>query len=206
MARYRGPRCKLSRREGMDLLLTSRVRDIEGKCKFAKTPGAVLGKRVQVTDYGVQLREKQKLRRMYGVLERQFLNYYKRAATTRGSSGDVLLRFLETRLDNVVYRMGFAVTRSQARQLVSHRCVEVNGVCVNIPSYAVDKGETISIRSKAKKQLKIREALSSNEEIGFVGWVEVDIGKMEGVFKDYPDRSEILQDINESLVIEYYSK
>jgi small subunit ribosomal protein S4 len=191
MARYLGPKCKLSRREGTDLFLKSGVRPLESP---------------RLSDYGLQLREKQKLRRMYGVLERQFRNYYKRAAQLKGSTGENLLRLLEGRLDNVVYRMGFAATRAEARQLVSHKSVEVNGKLVNIPSAQVNAGDSISIREKAKKQLRIQSALEIAGQVGLPEWVEVDAKKMTGVLKSLPDREEILPDINENLVVELYSK
>jgi small subunit ribosomal protein S4 len=195
MARYLGPKCKLSRREGTDLFLKSGVRPLESPQR-----------RPRLSDYGLQLREKQKLRRMYGVLERQFRNYYKRAAQLKGSTGENLLRLLEGRLDNVVYRMGFAATRAEARQLVSHKSVEVNGKLVNIPSAQVNAGDSISIREKAKKQLRIQSALEIAGQVGLPEWVEVDAKKMTGVLKSLPDREEILPDINENLVVELYSK
>ena len=207
MARYLGPKCKLSRREGTDLFLKSGVRPLESKCKLEVPPGGAPQRRPRLSDYGLQLREKQKLRRMYGVLERQFRNYYKRAAQLKGSTGENLLRLLEGRLDNVVYRMGFAVTRPQARQLVSHKSVLVNGKPVNIPSYQVRPDDVISIREKSRKQLRIQEALTLSQEMDLApGWVEVDNTKMEGVFKRHPDRDDLPPDINENLVVELYSK
>ncbi|MFQ3333753.1 MAG: small subunit ribosomal protein S4 [Woeseiaceae bacterium] len=206
MARYTGPKCKLSRREGTDLFLKSGVRPLESKCKLDVPPGGAGQRRPRVSDYGLQLREKQKLRRMYGVLERQFLNYYKRAAQLKGSTGENLLSLLEGRLDNVVYRMGYASTRAEARQLVSHKSIEVNGVIVNIPSAQVAAGDSISIREKSKKQLRIQSALEIAGQIGLPEWVQVDSKKMSGVMKSLPGREDILPDINENLVVELYSK
>lgn len=206
MARYLGPKCKLSRREGTDLFLKSSVRPLESKCKLEVPPGGAPQRRPRVSDYGLQLREKQKLRRMYGVLERQFRNYYKRAAQQKGSTGENLLKLLEGRLDNVAYRMGFASTRAEARQLVSHKGITINGQVVNIPSYQVSPGDEISIREKAKKQLRVQNALQLAGEAGFPEWVEVDLTKMSGVLKQLPDRDDILPDINENLVVELYSK
>ncbi|NHA15205.1 30S ribosomal protein S4 [Thioalkalivibrio sp. XN279] len=206
MARYLGPKCKLSRREGTDLFLKSSVRPLESKCKLEVPPGGAPQRRPRVSDYGLQLREKQKLRRMYGVLERQFRNYYKRAAQQKGSTGENLLKLLEGRLDNVAYRMGFASTRAEARQLVSHKGVTVNGQVVNIPSYQVSPGDEIAVREKAKKQQRVQNALQLAGEAGFPEWVEVDQTKMSGVLKQLPDRDDILPDINENLVVELYSK
>jgi len=206
MARYLGPKCKLSRREGTDLFLKSGVRPLESKCKLEVPPGGARERRPRLSDYGVQLREKQKLRRMYGVLERQFSGYYKRAAQLKGSTGENLLRLLEGRLDNVVYRMGFAVTRAEARQLVSHKSVEINGKIVNIPSAQVKAGDSIGIREKARKQLRIQSALEIAGQVGLPDWVDVDTKKMAGILKSLPDREDILPDINENLVVELYSK
>lgn len=206
MARYIGPKCKLSRREGTDLFLKSGVRPLESKCKLETPPGGAPARRPRVSDYGLQLREKQKLRRMYGILERQFRNYYKKAAGKKGSTGENLLRLLEGRLDNTVYRMGFASTRAEARQLVSHKGIEVNGSIVNIPSYQVNGGDVISVREKAKKQLRIKSSLEIAGQIGFPEWVEVDADKMVGTLKTLPERDDILPDINENLVVELYSK
>jgi small subunit ribosomal protein S4 len=206
MARYLGPKCKLSRREGTDLFLKSSVRPLESKCKLEVPPGGAPQRRPRVSDYGLQLREKQKLRRMYGVLERQFRNYYKKAAQQKGSTGENLLKLLEGRLDNVAYRMGFAATRAEARQLVSHKGITVNGQVVNIPSYQVSPGDEIAIREKARKQLRIQNALQLAGEAGFPEWLEVDQTKMSGVLKQLPDRDDILPDINENLVVELYSK
>ena len=206
MARYLGPKCKLSRREGTDLFLKSSVRPLESKCKLETLPGQHGAKRNRLSDYGIQLRDKQKLRRMYGVLERQFRRYYKEAARRTGATGQTLLQILECRLDNVVYRMGFAATRAEARQLVSHKAIEVNGKGVNIPSYQVRAEDVISVREAAKKQLRIQSALQIAKQVGFPEWVEVDETKMSGKFKAVPERAEFLPDINENLVVELYSK
>jgi len=206
MARYLGPTCKLSRREGTDLFLKSGVRPLESKCKLEIPPGGAAQRRPRVSDYGLQLREKQKLRRMYGVLERQFRNYYKRAAQLKGSTGENLLRLLEGRLDNVVYRMGFASTRAEARQLVSHKSIEVNGKVVNIPSAQLKAGDSVGIRERARKQLRIKSAIDISGQIGLPDWVVVDVKKMSGVLRELPDRGDILPDINENLVVELYSK
>ena len=207
MARYIGPKCKLMRREGTDLFLKSRVRSIDSKCNMEKVPGQQSDRRRRLSDYGVQLREKQKVRRLYGVLERQFRNYYKLAAKQKGATGENLLRLLECRLDNVVYRMGFAVTRAQARQMVSHKAIMVNGQTVNIPSYRVKPEDVVAIRDKAKNQLRVKEAMALSQEMNLVpGWMEVDAKKLEGVFKTYPDRDQLSPDINENLIVELYSK
>ena len=207
MARYLGPTCKLARREGTDLFLKSPVRPLDSKCRIDKTPGQpTSGRRPRVTVYGTQLREKQKLRRMYGVMEKQFRNYYKEAARRHGSTGEHLLELLERRLDNVVYRMGYAVTRAEARQLVSHKAIMVNSRCVNVPSYQVSPGEEIAVRDRAKKQLRIQAALEIAEQIGIPHWLEVDTKAVKGVFKSIPDRSDLPAEINESLVVALYSK
>lgn len=206
MARYLGPKCKISRREGTDLLLKSRARPLDSKCKIDKLPGQHGDKRSRTSNYGVQLREKQKLRRIYGVLERQFRNYYKKASRIKGSTGENLLKILECRLDNVAYRMGFGVTRAECRQLVSHKAIEVNGAVVNIPSYHVSPDDVISVREKSRKQLRIQDALNASEQIGLPEWVEVDVKKMQGKFKSVPERDDLPPDINESLVVELYSK
>jgi small subunit ribosomal protein S4 len=206
MARYRGPTCKLARREGTDLFLKSGVKPLEGKCKLEVPPGGPGQRRARLSDYGVQLREKQKLRRMYGVLERQFRNYYKKASMIKGSTGENLLRMLESRLDNVVYRMGFAATRAEARQLVSHRGIAVNEQIVNIPSYQLKAGDKITVRERAKAQMRVKAALDIAGQVGFPEWVEVDDKNMQGVLKALPEREEILPDINENLVVELYSK
>ncbi|HER34791.1 MAG TPA: 30S ribosomal protein S4 [Halothiobacillaceae bacterium] len=207
MARYLGPTCKLARREGTDLFLKSGVRALEDKCHHDRAPGQHgSGRRQKVSDYGIQLREKQKLRRIYGVLERQFRNYYKRAAQMKGSTGENLLQILECRLDNVAYRMGFGATRAEARQLVSHRGLMVNGEVVNIPSYQVAAEDTVAVRERAKKQQRVKDALELAAQREVVAWVAVDSSKMEGVFKAVPTRDELPADINESLVVELYSK
>jgi small subunit ribosomal protein S4 len=207
MARYLGPKCKLSRREGTDLFLKSGVKSLESKCKLEVPPGGIKGERKQrLSDYGVQLREKQKLRRMYGVLERQFRNYYAKAAGRPGATGENLLKSLERRLDNVVYRMGFASTRAEARQLVSHKGITVNGKVVNVASYQCNAGDAIEVRQHAKTQGRIAGALAIAASAGFPDWVLVDEKKMTGTLKSIPDRDEILPDINENLVVELYSK
>ncbi|HET7923123.1 MAG TPA: 30S ribosomal protein S4 [Gammaproteobacteria bacterium] len=206
MARYIGPKCKLSRREGTDLFLKSSVRPLESKCRIQSAPGQHGAKRGRLSDYGVQLREKQKLRRMYGVLERQFRRYYQEAARRTGATGQTLLQLLECRLDNVVYRMGFAATRAEARQLVGHKAIEVNGKSVNIPSYQVKAEDVISVRERARKQLRIQSALNIAKQVGFPEWVEVDESKFSGKFKSVPERTDFLPDINENLVVELYSK
>ena len=207
MARYLGPKCKLSRREGTDLFLKSGFKPLKSKCKLEVPPGGIKGeRRSRLSDYGLQLREKQKLRRMYGVLERQFANYYAKAAGRPGSTGENLLRFLEGRLDNVVYRMGFAATRAEARQLVAHKAVLVNGEIVNVASYQCKAGDTVSIREPAQKQLRIQNAVQMATQVGLPDWVDVDDKKFSGVLKSLPDRDQILPDINENLVVELYSK
>ncbi|MFL6550439.1 MAG: 30S ribosomal protein S4 [Povalibacter sp.] len=207
MARYLGPKCKLSRREGTDLFLKSGVKSLESKCKLEVPPGGIKGERKsRLSDYGLQLREKQKLRRMYGVLERQFRNYYIKASGRPGATGSTLLQMLEGRLDNVVYRMGFAATRSEARQLVSHKSINVNGEPVSIASYQCKAGDVIAVREKAQKQLRIQSALQIKSQVGFPEWVEVDEKKFQGTFKQLPDREDILPEINENLVVELYSK
>jgi len=206
VARYIGPKCKLSRREGVDLGLKSSARPLESKCNVERPPGQHGGRRLRLSDYGLQLREKQKLRRMYGVLEKQFLNYYKAAARLKGATGENLLKLLESRLDNVVYRMGFGATRAEARQLVSHRAILINDKAVNIPSYQVKAEDVVSIREKGRKQARIQYALQLAQSNGFVDWIEVDANKMSGIFKRIPDRGDLPPDINESLVVELYSK
>lgn len=207
MARYLGPKCKLSRREGTDLFLKSRSRAIETKCKIDRIPGERMGThQKRLSGYALQLREKQKLRRIYGVLEKQFRLYYKEAARRKGATGINLLNILESRLDNVIYRMGFAVTRNEARQLVSHKSILVNDAAVNIPSFQVNVSDVISVREKSKKQLRIHDALRIAEQLVFPEWINVDIEKMEGVFRVLPERSELPQDINEQFVVELYSK
>ena len=207
MARYIGPKAKLSRREGTDLFLKSARRSLESKCKLDSKPGQhgrTSGART--SDYGNQLREKQKVKRMYGVLERQFRRYFAEADRRKGNTGETLLQLLESRLDNVVYRLGFASTRAEARQLVSHKAIVVNGHVVNIPSYSVRVGDVVAVREKAKKQVRIAEALSLAEQSGFPMWVAVDAKKMEGSLKTLPDRSDYNQEVNESLIVELYSR
>ena len=207
MARYIGPKCKLSRSQGMDLGLKSRGRPIETKCQLEKPPGMHGDSRGRrLSDYALQLREKQKLRITYGVLERQFRNYYKVAAHKKGATGENLLQILEKRLDNVVYRMGFGCTRSESRQLVSHKAITVNGHVVNIASYQVAPADVISVREKSKAQVRIQDSLAIAEQLGFPDWIEVDSKKMEGCFKSIPERADLSADINESLVVELYSK
>ena len=206
MARYLGPKLKLSRREGTDLFLKSGVRAIESKCKIDNAPGVHGARKPRLSDYGLQLREKQKVRRMYGVLEKQFRNLYKEAARLKGNTGENLLALLEGRLDNVVYRMGFGSTRAESRQLVSHNASVVNGKVVNIPSYKVKANDTVSIREKAKKQARIASALEISEQREKASWVEVDSKTLEGVYKRVPERSDLSADINEQLIVELYSK
>lgn len=206
MARYLGPKLKLSRREGADLFLKSGVRTIDGKCKIDKPPGQQGMHKPRLSDYGMQLREKQKVRRMYGILEHQFHNYYKEAARLKGNTGENLLGLLEGRLDNVVYRMGFSATRAESRQLVSHKGILVNGRIVNIASYQVLPNTIISIREKAKKQSRIKAALELSEQRERPIWLEVDTVKMEGMYKRLPERTDLPSDINEHLIVELYSK
>ncbi|MDO4723406.1 MAG: 30S ribosomal protein S4 [Comamonadaceae bacterium] len=207
MARYIGPKAKLSRREGTDLFLKSARRSIADKAKFDTKPGQhgrTSGART--SDYGLQLREKQKVRRMYGVLEKQFRRYFAEADRRRGNTGSNLLSLLESRLDNVVYRMGFGSTRAEARQLVSHKAILVNGQPVNIPSYQVKAGDVVAVREKSRNQARVQEALQLAQQLGFPGWVEVSVDKAEGTFKKAPDRDEFGADINESLIVELYSR
>jgi len=206
MARYTGPKLKLSRREGTDLFLKSGVRPIDSKCRIDAPPGQHGARRGRLSDYAVQLREKQKVRRLYGVLEKQFRNYYKKAERLRGATGENLLRLLESRLDNVVYRMGFGSTRAESRQLVSHKGITVNGELVNIPSYQVSPEDVVAVAEKARSQLRVQSALTLASQRGGVEWVDVDANKMEGVFKRLPDRSELPAEINENLIVELYSK
>ena len=206
MARYLGPTCKLSRREGTDLFLKSGVRPLDSKCKADTIPGVHGARRSRLSDYGLQLREKQKVRRLYGVLEKQFRNYYKEAARLSGATGENLLQLLETRLDNVVYRMGFGATRAESRQLVSHKSILVNGETVNVPSYKIKAGDVVSIREKAKTQLRIKSSLDVAAQRGLPEWVQVDAAKMSGEFKSVPERSELPAEINENLIVELYSK
>ncbi|MDX1804148.1 MAG: 30S ribosomal protein S4 [Alcanivorax sp.] len=208
MARYIGPKCKLSRREGTDLFLKSGIRPLESKCKAEQAPGQAAGGRRpgRLSDYGVQLREKQKVRRMYGVMEKQFRSYYKKAAGAKGATGEVLLQLLEGRLDNVVYRMGFGSTRAEARQLVSHRAILVNGQSVNVASYQIKPGDVINVRDKSKNQLRVKNAMELAQQRGFVPWIEVDEKKLEGTFKAQPERIDLPAEINENLIVELYSK
>ncbi len=207
MAKYTGPKCKQSRRAGTDLFLKSRGRSLDSKCKLDTPPGMHGGNRRQrLSDYALQLREKQKLRQMYGVLERQFRNYYKKASATKGATGTLLLQMLETRLDNVVYRMGFAATRAEARQLVSHKAIAVNGTTVNIPSFQVKAGDVVTVREKSRKQIRIQTSMEVASQLGLPDWVEVNEKALEGTFKQIPDRDQIHPDINENLVVELYSK
>jgi len=207
VARYLGPKAKLSRREGSDLLLKSARRSISDKAKFDSKPGQhgrTSGQRT--SDFGVQLREKQKVKRTYGVLERQFRRYFAEADRRRGNTGANLLFLLEARLDNVVFRMGFASTRAEARQIVSHKAILVNGKSVNIPSYSVKAGDVIAVRERSKKQGRVLEAMELAKQIGFPAWVDVSVEKVEGVFKKSPDRDEFASDVNESLIVELYSR
>ena len=207
MARYLGPKAKLSRREGTDLFLKSARRAIGDKAKFDSKPGQhgrTSGART--SDYGLQLREKQKVKRMYGVLEKQFRRYFEEAERRRGNTGENLLKLLESRLDNVVYRMGYATTRAEARQLVSHKAITVNGQVLNIPSALVRPADVVAVREKSRKQARIQDALTLAEQNGMPGWVSVDKTKMEGTFKSVPDRADLYSDINESLIVELYSR
>jgi small subunit ribosomal protein S4 len=206
VARYIGPSCKLSRREGTDLFLKSARRSLDTKCKLDSRPGQHGAKSTRISEYGTQLREKQKIRRMYGVLERQFRTYFDKAIQKRGATGENLLQMLESRLDNVVYRMGFASTRAEARQLVSHKAIEVNGKPVNIPSYLLRAADVVTVREKARKQFRIKASLDLAEQNGFPSWVEVDPKNFKGTLKNLPDRAEFASDVNEQLVVELYSK
>ncbi|OVZ60361.1 30S ribosomal protein S4 [Pigmentiphaga sp. NML080357] len=207
MARYIGPKCKLSRREGTDLFLKSARRSLDSKCKLESKPGQhgrTSGART--SDYGLQLREKQKLKRMYGVLEKQFRKYFEEADRRKGNTGENLIQLLESRLDNVVYRMGFGSTRAEARQLVSHKALLLNGHTANVPSIIVKPGDVITVREKAKKQARIQEALQLASSQGIPQWVSVDMTKLEGTFKQAPDRADVARDVNESMVVELYSR
>ena len=206
MARYLGPKCKLSRREGTDLFLKSGVRPLDSKCKADTIPGQHGARRGRLSDYGVQLREKQKGRRTYGVLEKQFRGYYKEAARIKGATGENLLQLLECRLDNVVYRMGFGSTRAESRQLVAHKSITVNGEVVNIASYRVSEGDSVAIRQKAKEQLRIKSALELASQRNPIDWVTVDQSKLEGQFTRKPEREDLPSEINENLIVELYSK
>lgn len=207
MAKYTGPKCKQARRAGTDLFLKGRGRSLENKCKLDSPPGGQgAGRRQRLSDYALQLREKQKLRQMYGVLERQFRNYYKTASQRKGATGTLLLQLLECRLDNVVYRMGFASTRAEGRQLVNHKLISVNDYPVNIPSYQVGEGDVVAVREKARQQTRIAQAMEVAGQMEAVEWLDVDEKKFSGTFKKAPDRDQILPDINENLVVELYSK
>jgi small subunit ribosomal protein S4 len=208
MARYTGPTCKLARREGTDLFLKSGIRSLDSKCKVTQLPGmhGATARRQKGTEYGLQLREKQKVRRIYGILEKQFRLYYKKASAKKGSTGENLLSLLECRLDNVVYRMGFASTRAEARQLVAHKSILVNGSIVNIPSYQVSASAEIAVREKSKKQNRIQLAMELSEQSGQVEWVDVDNKALKGVFKNVPARGDLSSDIEEHLIVELYSK
>jgi small subunit ribosomal protein S4 len=206
MARYLGPKCKLARREGTDLFLKSGIRPLDSKCKSENIPGQHGQRRGRLSDYGVQLREKQKVRRTYGVLEKQFRGYYQEAARLKGATGENLLQLLECRLDNVVYRMGFGCTRAESRQLVAHKSITVNGTVVNIASYQVKEGDVVAIRQKAKEQLRIKSALELAAQRTAIDWVSVDSNKLEGQFTRKPEREDLPAEINESLIVELYSK
>jgi small subunit ribosomal protein S4 len=206
VAKYTGPKCKLSRREGVDLELKSALRPLDSKCKLDQIPGQHGARRARLSDYALQLREKQKLRRIYGVLEKQFRNYYKAAASQKGSTGENLLSLLETRLDNVVYRSGFGTTRAEARQLVNHKAIMVNNKVVNIPSYQVKPNDVITVREKAKKQTRITDSINLAKARGIADWITLDENKLEATFKNVPERTDLPPDINEQLVVELYSK
>jgi small subunit ribosomal protein S4 len=206
MARYLGPKCKLSRREGCDLLLKSGVRDHKSKCKSEKLPGQHGDKKPRLNGYGIQLREKQKIRRLYGVLEKQFRNYYKMAARQKGSTGENLMSLLERRLDNVIYRMGFASTRAEARQLVSHKAILVNDKIVNVPSFLVNPGDSLSVRQKAKSQGRVQAALALSEQRAPCDWITVDSASFKGTFSTAPTLTDLSSDYNVNLVVELYSK
>lgn len=206
MARYIGPKCKLSRREGTDLFLKSGAKALDSKCNLETAPGVHGARRGRLSDYGLQLREKQKVRRIYGVLEKQFRGYYKEAARRKGATGENLLQILEQRLDNVVYRMGYGSTRAEARQLVSHKAILVNDKVVNIASYQVQPGDVVSVREKSKNQLRIKNAVELAGNRAPIEWIDVDSAKLSGVFKNVPERSDLSADINENLIVELYSK
>jgi small subunit ribosomal protein S4 len=206
MAKYTGPTCKLARREGVDLSLKSGIRALSSKCKLEVAPGQHGAKRGRLSTYGVMMREKQKLRRIYGILERQFRRIFKKAATIRGSTGDNLIRLLEARLDNIVYRLGFASTRAEARQLVNHRAILVNGKSVNIPSYVVSAGDVVEVREKSKNQLRIQAALESAQQVGFPDWLDVDVKSVKGTVKQLPGSADVQLGVNPNLVVELYSR
>ena len=208
MARYLGPKCKLSRREGVDLSLKSPVRSLDSKCNLTKIPGVhgVVGRRPKLSEYGLQLREKQKVKRSYGILERQFKNYYKKASAAKGPTGENLLIFLELRIDNIVYKMGFASTRAEARQLVSHKTILINGKTVNIPSYQVAINDEIQIKESAAKQNRIKVATEYANKVGIDDWLNVDFNKLKGSVLKKPQRTDVAKDIQEHLIVELYSK
>lgn len=206
MAKYLGPKLKLSRRENTDLFLKSSVRAIETKCKLEQMPGQHGNKRTRLSDYGIQLREKQKVKRIYGILEKQFRKYYKKAVKLKGNTGENLLTLLELRLDNIVYRLGFSVTRLEARQIINHKSIMVNKKIINIPSYQVSKNDKINIREKSKKQSRIKAALELSEQNKKIEWLEINKKNMEGIIKNIPNRTELSSDINEHLIVEFYSK
>ena len=206
MAKYTGPKCKLARREGTDLFLKSGVRALSSKCKADTIPGQHGQRRGRLSEYGTQLRQKQMIRRLYGVLEKQFRNYYKKAAQRKGATGENLLSLLEMRLDNVVYRSGFGSTRAEARQLVNHKAIMVNGVIVNIASYTVNPGDIIEVRRKAKAQGRVQAAIELAAQRMPSEWIDVDTKAMKATFKAVPERSELPTELNEHLVVEFYSK
>jgi len=206
MARYLGPTCRLSRREGTDLFLKSRTRPLDKKCKLAKAPGQTGERRRRLSDYGVQLREKQKVRRIYGILERQFRIYYQKASQKKGATGENLLRILESRLDNIVYRMGFGITRAESRQLVRHKAIAVNGKIINIPSYQINPSDEIAIHEKARKQTRILKSIELAEQYNYPDWIDVDSKAMKGILKRLPERGDLNADINANLIVELYSR
>lgn len=206
MARYLGPTCKIARRLGTDLSLKSRLRELDSKCKLSTPPGVHGQKRTRRTEHGIQVAEKQKFRYFYGVLEKQFKLYYTEAARRKGPTGEILFQLLESRLDNVVFRMGFGSTRAESRQLVKHKAILVNGKMVNVPSYNIKPGDTVEVREKSKGQVRIQDALRLAEGIGFPEWVDVEVSKIKGVFKRIPDRSDLPAELNEQLVVELYAK
>lgn len=208
MAKYTGPTCKLARREGVDLYLKSGIRTIDSKCNLSQVPGTnkANARRGKLSEYGLQLREKQKVRRIYGILEKQFKLYYKKASSTKGSTGENILKLLECRLDNIVYRMGFATTRAEARQLVSHKAILVNNKAVNIPSYQVSQNDEISVREKAKSQNRIQLAVELSQQSGVEDWLDVDVKELKGIVKNIPTREDLSKDIKENLIVELYSK
>ena len=214
MARRIGTKCKVTRRIGTDLFLKRLGgRDIETKCKLSTPPGQHGAKKTRTSEYGSMLKAKQMMKLMYGVLERQFRRYYRLASKLKGATGEMLLLLLETRLDNVVYRMGFGSTRAEARQLVRHKAVlvktagkDADAKVINIPSYSVKPGDVIQIRDKSKSQTRIKDALQVADGLGFADWLEVNVAQMQGVFKRYPERKDLSPDINEQMVVELYSK